>query len=104
MYNRDALEEKIELADVLFTACTNPKSGSFFVDPRLQRHYTVVSCEAPDDKVLHTIFCQILDQHFAKFDHTFKGIGDKVIKASAAVFNKMAKDSQLKPTAKKFHY
>ena len=45
LYNRAALEEKFFMADCLFAACMNPKSGSFYVDSRLQRHYTVIACD-----------------------------------------------------------
>jgi dynein heavy chain len=35
VYNRDQLEEKKYLQDLLFFSCMNQKSGSFFVDLRL---------------------------------------------------------------------
>lgn len=35
MYDREHLEEKKELVDCLYTACMNPKSGSFNIDSRL---------------------------------------------------------------------
>jgi dynein heavy chain len=63
MYDRDHLEEKKYLADCLFTACMNPKSGSFNIDLRLQRHYSVFSCLNPEKEILQTIFLQILQAH-----------------------------------------
>lgn len=104
MYNREALEEKKLLVDVLFTACQNPKSGSFFVDPRLQRHYTVVACDIATDEVLETIFLQICDAHFSKFDPTITKLAPKLVKATTILFKKMVKDPTLRPTARKFHY
>ena len=60
MYDRDHLEDKKYLADCLFTACMNPKAGSFNIDLRLQRHYSVFSCLNPEKEILQTIFLQIL--------------------------------------------
>lgn len=56
MYDREHLEEKKELVDCLFTACMNPKSGSFFIDSRLQRHYTVFSMANPEREILKQIY------------------------------------------------
>jgi len=104
LYNRQALEEKKYLVDCLFTGCMNPKSGSFYVDSRLQRHYTVVACDVPTDDVLNTIFYQILDAHLARFDPICAKYTEKFIKATTTLFKKMVKDPTLRPTAKKFHY
>lgn len=104
LYNRSALEEKLYLVDCLFSSCMNPKSGSFFVDSRLQRHFTVVACDVPTDEVLNTIFYQILDAHLARFDPICAKYTERFIKATTSVFKKMVKDPTLRPTAKKFHY
>jgi dynein heavy chain len=48
VYNREALEEKIDLVDILFTACMNPKAGSFMVNMRLQRRFTVITTFSPE--------------------------------------------------------
>lgn len=56
VYDRDHLEEKKNLVDCIFTACMNPKSGSFFVDLRLTRHLTLVSCLVAEKEILNTIY------------------------------------------------
>lgn len=104
LYNRLALEEKFKVVDTLFVACMNPKSGSFYVDSRLQRHYTVIACDTQTEDVLSTIFTQILDSHLAKFDPMTAKMTEKFIKGTIKVFNKMVSDPGLRPTAKKFHY
>ncbi len=86
LYNRQALEEKLYLVDCLFVACMNPKSGSFFVDSRLQRHYSVVACDVPTDEVLTTIFYQILDAHLARFDPIVAKYTERFIKATTGLF------------------
>lgn len=92
------------MVDCLFVACMNPKSGSFYVDSRLQRHYTVVACDTTTDEVLTTIFYQILDGHLSKFDPINSKMTEKFIKGTIKVFSKMVSDQSLRPTAKKFHY
>jgi len=64
----------------------NPKSGSFFVDSRLQRHYSVVACDVPTDEVLTTIFYQILDAHLARFDPIVAKYTERFIKATTGLF------------------
>jgi dynein heavy chain len=56
VYDRDHLEEKKHLVDVMFAACMNPKSGSFYVDLRLSRHFTTISCLTADREILKTIY------------------------------------------------
>jgi len=63
VYDRDHLEEKKYLVDIMFTGCMNPKSGSFIIDLRLTRHSTLVSCLVSEREILKTIYFQILDNH-----------------------------------------
>jgi dynein heavy chain len=56
LYDRDHLEEKKYLDDCMFTACMNPKSGSFVADMRLTRHFTLVSCLTAEKEILSTIY------------------------------------------------
>jgi dynein heavy chain len=50
------LEEKMNLVDCMFTAAMNPKSGSFFVDLRLTRHFSLFSCLITEGEILTTIY------------------------------------------------
>jgi len=68
VYNREALEEKKFLVDIMFAACMNPKAGSFNIDTRLQRHFSVFSCLTADKEILQTIYYQILNSHLQTFD------------------------------------
>jgi len=56
VYDRDHLEEKKKLLDIMFSACMNPKSGSFIVDLRLTRHFTLVACLTAEKEILSTIY------------------------------------------------
>jgi dynein heavy chain len=82
----------------------NPKSGSFFVDLRLARHFSLFSCLTAEKEILATIFHQILDSHFCTFDNSIANLSGKIINATMTVFLGIAMSPQFMPTAKKFHY
>jgi len=98
------LEEKKFLQDVMFTACMNPKSGSFNVDLRLSRHMSLFSCLTAEKEILHTIYFQILDSHLCTFEPNIASLSLKLVNATMSVFLAIANSPQFMPTAKKFHY
>merc|ERR1719287_220194 len=55
------------LLDVTFTACMNPKVGSFMVNARLQRHFTVLTTFTPDGISIAEIYSKIFDKHLENF-------------------------------------
>jgi dynein heavy chain len=104
MYDRDHLEEQKRLKDVLFMACMNPKSGSFTVDVRLQRHFTTFACTLPTNDIMTYIYKSILFGHLANFDNSIAKLGDKIIQATVELFKKITDNPEFSPSAKKFHY
>ena len=42
----------------------NPTSGSFTINPRLQRHFAVFAICFPGQEALTTIYSSILTQHY----------------------------------------
>ena len=104
IFDRDHLEEKKKMVDCLYTACMNPKAGSFVIDLRLQRHYSVFACRTTSSEILQTIYGQLLDSHFSQFDSNISSLSPKFIEAITTVFNGIVKSPQFFPTAKKFHY
>ncbi len=84
------MEEKKLLEDIMFTACMNPKSGSFNIDPRLSRHFTLVACLTAERDILKTIYLSILDNHLSKFDKSVSDLSPKLVNATSDVFNQMA--------------
>lgn len=79
MYDRDHLEEQKRLKDCIFMSCMNPKSGSFTVDLRLQRHFTTFSTLLPSNEVLIHIYKSILGAHLQQFDPSIQKLTDKLI-------------------------
>jgi hypothetical protein len=74
----------------MFLGCLNPKSGSFVIDLRLSRHFTMVALGTPDKEILNTIYHQVLSNHLKNFDSTFNNYAKKVVDATSAVFNGIA--------------
>lgn len=104
IYDRDHLEEKKLLVDCMFAACMNPKSGSFIIDLRLSRHFSLFSCLTAEKEILNTIYMQILDAHLCTFDPACAALTPRIIAATMSVFLSIATSPQYMPTAKKFHY
>jgi len=90
VYDRDHLEEKKDLVDVMFVACQNPRAGSFNVDLRLTRHFTLQSCRTAEKEILKMIYNQILDNHFCLFDKSICDLAPKIVSAIATVFTGLA--------------
>jgi len=82
----------------------NPKSGSFYIDLRLSRHFSLFSCLTAEKEILSTIFVQILDAHLSTFEPNIANMTGKIVNATMAVFLSIANSPQFMPTAKKFHY
>ena len=104
MFDRDHLEEKKKIVDVQFMGCMNPKAGSFNIDTRLQRHYTVMSCLTAERAILDQIYRQILESHLRTFDPTIAPLAPKFIQATIELFRCIADSPQFMPSARKFHY
>ncbi len=103
-FNRDHLEEKEKIVDCQFMACMNPKAGSFNIDTRLQRHYTVMSCLTAERTILDQIYRQILEGHLRTFDASISGLAPKFISATIDIFRSITDNPQFMPSARKFHY
>jgi dynein heavy chain len=56
-----------EIINTQTIAAMNPSAGSFFVDPRYQRHFWTVSIQFPSIESLCTIYNTFLLGHVAKF-------------------------------------
>jgi dynein heavy chain len=104
VFDRDHLEEKKTIQDLMFLGCLNPKSGSFVIDLRLSRHFTMIALGLPEKEILYTIYHQIYSNHLYNFDKSFDGYAKRIIDATSILFNGIALSAQFMPTARKFHY
>ncbi|ELK12575.1 Dynein heavy chain 11, axonemal [Pteropus alecto] len=102
-YDRQKVMLK-EIRNCQYVTCMNPMVGSFSINPRLQRHFTVFAFNFPSLDALNTIYSQILSFHFQQqaFSPSVLRNGPTLIQATIA-FHQMMTQSFL-PTAIKFHY
>ncbi|XP_023387296.1 dynein heavy chain 11, axonemal, partial [Pteropus vampyrus] len=102
-YDRQKVMLK-EIRNCQYVTCMNPMVGSFTINPRLQRHFTVFAFNFPSLDALNTIYSQILSFHFQQqaFSPSVLRNGPTLIQATIA-FHQMMTQSFL-PTAIKFHY
>ena len=101
-YDRSDVSLKKQIIDCNYVCCMNQKAGSFFVDPRLQRHFVSMALQMPDDSDLSTIFCTILNSHLFSFDKKIQELSQKLIDATIDMYKEIA--TKFLPSAIKFHY
>jgi dynein heavy chain len=101
-FDRSDMGLKKTIVDTQYIACMNHKSGSFFVDPRLQRHFFTFSCSLPSDSDLNTIYGTILSAHTYNWDKKVQGMASKLTEASIALHKEVS--TKFLPSAVKFHY
>lgn len=101
--------QKLTLKDILhcqFVSSMNPTAGSFTIDSRLQRHFSVFAVSFPTVDSLHTIYYSILSQHLEnplqKFTIATQRMGSALVHGAIAMHAKMGQT--FLPTAVKFHY
>ena len=102
-YDRQKLTLK-EVHNVQYVACMNPTAGSFTINPRLQRHFSVFAVSFPGKDALRTIYTSIMAGHLklAAVSKPVAKLGDKLVEAALELHSKVA--STFLPTAIKFHY
>ncbi|KAM9806325.1 dynein axonemal heavy chain 11 isoform 1-T1 [Syngnathus typhle] len=102
-YDRQKLSLK-EIYNVQYVACMNPTAGSFTINPRLQRHFSVFAVNFPSSEALMSIFGQILSCHLTQqhFSLPVQKSVTSVVQAAVKLHHKM--ELSFLPTAIKFHY
>ena len=102
-YDRAKLTLK-EIHNVQYVACMNPTAGSFTINPRLQRHFSVFAVSFPGVEALKTIYQSIVSQHVSQggFVAQVQKSVDKIVTAALNLHQKVA--TTFLPAAIKFHY
>eukprot|EP00929_Paragymnodinium_shiwhaense_P077081 TRINITY_DN3967_c0_g2_i2.p1 TRINITY_DN3967_c0_g2~~TRINITY_DN3967_c0_g2_i2.p1 ORF type:complete len:4576 (+),score=1729.31 TRINITY_DN3967_c0_g2_i2:93-13820(+) len=107
IYNRSALSEKILLTDMWFTCCMNPKAGSFMVNPRLQRQFTVLTTFTPTAQLITGIYQSILEKHLGGFPPAVQKLCEPIVNATIDTLiggGGILNTPCFLPSASKFHY
>ncbi|XP_030631579.1 dynein axonemal heavy chain 9 isoform X2 [Chanos chanos] len=102
-YDRSKLQLK-EIHNVQYVSCMNPTSGSFTINPRLQRHFSVFALSFPGTEALSTIYCSILSQHLRGegFGLALQKSCPQLVQLALAFHQRVT--ATFLPTAIKFHY
>ncbi|XP_068613056.1 dynein axonemal heavy chain 11 [Brachionichthys hirsutus] len=93
-----------DIHNTQYVACMNPTSGSFNINPRLQRQFSVFAVNFPSLEAQMSIFGQILCGHLKQqlFSVVVQRSAVAVVQAAIALHHKMV--HSFLPTAIKFHY
>ncbi|XP_032695992.1 dynein heavy chain 9, axonemal [Lontra canadensis] len=102
-YDRNKLSLK-EVRNVQYVSCMNPTAGSFTINPRLQRHFSVFVLSFPGADALGSIYGTILTQHLTlgRFPASLQKSSPQLINLALTFHQKIA--TTFLPTAIKFHY
>ncbi|XP_059524579.1 dynein axonemal heavy chain 9 [Myotis daubentonii] len=102
-YDRNKLSLK-EIMNVQYVSCMNPTSGSFTINPRLQRHFSAFVLSFPGADALSSIYSSILTQHLrlGNFPASLQKSTPPLINLALTFHQKVA--TTFLPTAIKFHY
>ncbi|MCQ2815633.1 MAG: AAA family ATPase [archaeon] len=108
-YDRKELENVKMLNDLLFVGAQNPTAGSFVIDLRLQRHFTLLATSKPSESGVKEIYTFICLNHFNKFVFTSKADNkDEIVKGivdcTYELLKDVSNDPHFNPSAAKFHY
>ncbi|KAG7242136.1 hypothetical protein INR49_024182, partial [Caranx melampygus] len=102
-YDRQKLTLK-EIHNTQYVACMNPTAGSFSINPRLQRHFSVFAVNFPSSEAQVSIYSKILCSHLKQqfFSPLVQRGAAAVVQAATTLHHKMV--HSFLPTAIKFHY
>ena len=100
-YSRDKLTWR-DIQNCQAVSCLNPTSGSFYIDPRLQRSYCTYAVQMPNAESLSHIFQSILAGHFETFSAGIQKNVANYVNATVEIQHMVA--NTFFPTAVKFHY
>ncbi|XP_020923545.1 dynein heavy chain 9, axonemal isoform X4 [Sus scrofa] len=102
-YDRNKLSLK-EVRNVQYVSCMNPTAGSFTINPRLQRHFSVFALSFPGADALSSIYSTILTQHLklGSFPASLQKATPQLVHLALSFHQKIA--TAFLPTAVKFHY
>ncbi|CAM9099296.1 unnamed protein product [Ectocarpus fasciculatus] len=101
-YDRADLGLRKNIVDVQFLGAMNHKSGSFSVNPRLQRHFVTFACQTPADDDLITIYGAVVGGHLNSFPSDIRRFGGPILDATISLYRSVC--AKFLPTAVKFYY
>ncbi|XP_072536739.1 dynein axonemal heavy chain 11 [Salminus brasiliensis] len=79
-----------EIHNTQYIACMNPQAGCCTINPRLQRHFSVLAMNSPSNETLNSIFSSILVQHLQSqtFSPEVVSISPALVQAAIVLHHK----------------
>uniref|UniRef100_H3ASB2 Dynein, axonemal, heavy polypeptide 9 like n=1 Tax=Latimeria chalumnae TaxID=7897 RepID=H3ASB2_LATCH len=102
-YDRQKLFQK-EIHNCQYITCMNPTAGSFSINPRLQRHFSVFAVHFPGVDALTTIYSSILNAHFQQNGFSYSVVKSTITLVQASICLQQKMIQNFLPTAIRFHY
>ncbi|XP_062848433.1 dynein axonemal heavy chain 11 [Trichomycterus rosablanca] len=102
-YDSQKLSMK-EIHNTQYIACSNPHAGNYTINPRLQRHFSVLAVNSPTHDALTSIYSSILSQHLQNlpFDASVADGAPAVVQAALALHDRVIQ--HFLPSAAKFQH
>ncbi|PHJ22028.1 dynein heavy chain family protein, partial [Cystoisospora suis] len=104
MFDRERLDERKSIVDVQYLASMNPTAGSFHISSRLQRHFSILSCYAPEADNITRIYGSILRHHLLPFEASIQSLEGPLVQATIDMFASIHNTPNFLHSASKFHY
>ncbi|DBA02158.1 TPA: hypothetical protein N0F65_004793 [Lagenidium giganteum] len=100
-YDRSKFTLK-QIANVQFLSCMNPSAGSFFINPRLQRHFVTFALAQLSVASLQLIYTTFLEGYVADFVEDIRKLTANILKAALGLHAQVS--TTFRKTAANFHY
>ncbi|KAL7886390.1 hypothetical protein AOLI_G00041110 [Acnodon oligacanthus] len=93
-----------EIHNTQYVTCMNPQAGSYTINPRLQRHFSVLAVSSPSWESLNSIFSSILVQHLQSqaFGPAVLSSGPVLVQAAVGLHHSVIR--RFLPSANNFLY
>ncbi|ANQ06945.1 Dynein heavy chain [Plasmodium coatneyi] len=91
IYDRENLDEKKFIHDVLFIGTVNNNANKL-IDKRIQNKFHIINIEDISMKTFDNVYKVILKQHLLKFDDTVKGLLNNIISFSHDLYSRVTEN------------
>ncbi|ETV86145.1 hypothetical protein H257_02603 [Aphanomyces astaci] len=91
-----------QVVDCQFVSCMNPTGGSFYINPRLQRHFVTFAVALPSATSLLSIYQTFLDGHLNDFNDDIRKVAVNILKGALNLHAQVS--TAFRKTAANFHY
>lgn len=99
-YDREKVDVKT-ISNIMYVSAMNPTAGSFYVNPRLMRHFFILMLQLPDNQSLLKIYKTFVKNHFKNFPKSIAEEADGLCKAALILHQEVV--NKFRKTAANFH-